>query len=168
MDRYIALVHRAPKKGGYGIMFPDFPGCVSAADTFDGVIAAGAEALAAHVDLMRADRDPIPAPRDLDDIRAAGEDWIEWEGAVVTTIPLVKVRGKAVRINITLDEGLVREIDAASDNRSGFLAAAAMGRLAGVAARRPRGALSGLGRNAAGGVFASRARTRARPHGRKK
>jgi predicted RNase H-like HicB family nuclease len=136
MDRYIALVHRDPKKRVYGIMFPDFPGCVSAAGTFDGVIAAGTEALALHVDLMRADRDPVPSPRDLEEIKAAGEDWIDWKGAIVTTIPLVKVRGKAVRINITLDEGLVKEIDAASDNRSGFLAEAAMGRLASLHGRR--------------------------------
>jgi predicted RNase H-like HicB family nuclease len=130
MDRYIALVHRDPKKRVYGIMFPDFPGCVSAADTFDGVIAAGTEALAWHVDLMRADREAIPSPRDLEEIRDAGEDWIDWEDAFVTTIPLVRVHGKAMRVNITLDEGLMKEIDAASDNRSGFLAEAAMGRLA--------------------------------------
>ncbi|MBM3732316.1 MAG: HicB family protein [Acidimicrobiia bacterium] len=137
MDRYIALVHRDPKKRVYGIMFPDFPGCVSAADTFDGAIAAGTEALALHVDLMRADRDPIPKPRDLEEIQAAGEDWIDWKGATVTTIPLVRVAGKAVRINVTLDEGLVKEIDAASDNRSGFLAEAAMGRLASLYGQRP-------------------------------
>ncbi len=136
MDRYIALIHHDPKKKVYGIMFPDFPGCVSAAGTFDHAIAKGTEALALHVDLMRADRDPIPLPRDLAEIKADAEDWIEWEGAVVTTIPLIKVRGKAVRINITLDEGLVKEIDAASKNRSGFLAEAAMGRLASVAHKR--------------------------------
>ncbi len=144
MDRYIALVHHDPKKKVYGIMFPDFPGCVSAADTFESVIAGGTEALALHVDLMREDRDPVPLPRDLAEIKAGNEDWIEWEGAIVTTIPLIKVQGKAVRINITLDEGLVKEIDAVSENRSGFLAEAAMGRLASVARKRrdPRAAKS--------------------------
>lgn len=136
MDRYIALIHHDPRKKVYGIMFPDFPGCVSAADTLDGAIAKGTWALALHVDLMREDRDPIPLPRDPAEIKADAEDWIEWEGAIVTTIPLVKVQGKSVRINITLDEGLVREIDAISENRSGFLAEAAMGRLASVARKK--------------------------------
>ena len=163
MDRYVALVHHAPKKRVYGIMFPDFPGCVSAADTFDGVIASGTEALALHVDLMREDRDPIPKPRDLAEIKAAGEDWIEWEDAIVTTIPLIKIQGKAVRINITLDEGLMKEIDAASDNRSGFLAEAAMGRLASGAGRRSQGASSKLGQNAVSGMFTTVKHARGHP-----
>lgn len=165
MDRYVALVHHAPKKRVYGIMFPDFPGCVSAADTFDGVIASGTEALALHVDLMHEDSDPIPKPRDLAEIKAADEDWIEWEDAVVTTIPLLKVEGKAVRINITLDKGLVKEIDAASNNRSGFLAEAAMGRLASGAGRRSQGASFKLGRSTAGGRFTTVKHAREHPRG---
>ncbi|MEK7245898.1 MAG: type II toxin-antitoxin system HicB family antitoxin [Pseudomonadota bacterium] len=165
MDRYVALVHHDPKKGAYGIMFPDFPGCVSAAATFDGVIASGTEALAYHVDLMREDRDPIPKPRDLAGIKAAREEWIEWEDAIVTTIPLVTVEGKAVRINITLDKGLVKEIDAACDNRSGFLAEAAMGRLASGAGRRAQGASFKLGRGAAGGMFTTVKHAREIPRG---
>lgn len=165
MDRYVALVHHDSKKRVYGIMFPDFPGCVSAADTFDGVIASGTEALAFHVDLMREDRDPIPKPRDLAEIKAAREDWIEWEDAIVTTIPLVKVEGKAVRINITLDKGLVKEIDAASDNRSGFLAEAAMGRLASGAGRRSQGASFKIGRAAAAGQFTTVKSAREHPRG---
>ena len=42
-------------------------------------------------------------------------------------------KGKAVRINITLDEGLLAAIDKVAENRSGFLAEAA--RVA-LAARR--------------------------------
>lgn len=42
-------------------------------------------------------------------------------------------RGKAVRINITLDEGLIAAIDRVAENRSGFLADAAR---AALAARR--------------------------------
>ena len=38
--------------------------------------------------------------------------------------------GKAVRLNITLDEGLVAAIDRVAENRSGFLAEAAREHLA--------------------------------------
>ncbi len=165
MDRYIALVHHDPKKSVYGIMFPDFPGCVSAADTFEGVIANGTEALALHVDLMREEGVAVPPASDLAEIKTTGEDWIEWEGATVTTIPLIKFQGKAVRINITLDAGLVKEIDAASDNRSGFLAEAAMGRLASIAGQRLEGASLKLDRAAKSGRLSGRKRGHDRGRG---
>lgn len=155
---YIALIDREGKN--HGVVFPDFPGCVSVGDSLDEAIANAADALAHHVELMRRDGDPIPAPRTLDEIKAAREDWIEWEGAVVAAVPLIDVKGKSVRVNITLDEGLLKEIDAASDNRSGFIAQAAMGRLA-VAVRR--GTL--LGRNAKDGRLTTVELARKHPRG---
>ena len=121
---YLALIHKEPNSD-YGIMFPDFPGCVSAGSTIDEAVRGGTEALAGHVDLMRRDGDPIPAPRSLEDIRAANEDWIEWDGAIVVAVPLLPVVGRTIRINVTLDERLVAEIDAIASNRSAFLADAA-------------------------------------------
>ena len=38
--RYVAFVHKDPDSA-YGISFPDFPGCISAGDTMDEVIANG-------------------------------------------------------------------------------------------------------------------------------
>jgi predicted RNase H-like HicB family nuclease len=124
MPHYVALIHKEPRSD-YGIMFPDFPGCVSAGSSIDEVIRQGTEALAGHVALMRRDGDAIPAPRTLEGIRVAGEDWIEWEGSVAVAVPLLPAPGRAVRINVTLDERLVAEIDAVTSNRSAFLANAA-------------------------------------------
>jgi metal-responsive CopG/Arc/MetJ family transcriptional regulator len=39
-------------------------------------------------------------------------------------------QGKIKRVNVTLDEGLLSEIDAVTSNRSGFLAQAARAELA--------------------------------------
>ncbi|MGO8953237.1 MAG: hypothetical protein ACLQF2_07850, partial [Rhodomicrobium sp.] len=47
----------------------------------------------------------------------------------VTLIPLV-LPGRARRVNVTLDEALLEEIDRISNNRSGFLAEAARAELA--------------------------------------
>jgi predicted RNase H-like HicB family nuclease len=106
-------------------MFPDFPGCVSADDTFDAALSSGGEALAAHVDLMRSDGDAIPEPRSLEAIKAAQEDWIEWNGAVVAVVPLLPPPARAVRVNISVEQALLGEIDAAAQargtTRSGFL-----------------------------------------------
>ncbi len=128
MKRYVALVHHEAGSA-YGVSFPDFPGCVSAGDTFDEAISNAVEALWAHVDLMHEDGDVIPEPRDLQDIRAAKQDWVDFDNAVVTLVPLMQPAGKPMRLNISLDEELVKTIDLAAANRgmtrSGFLADAA-------------------------------------------
>ncbi len=131
MNHYVALIDRAAD-GSSGMIFPDFPGCTSAGDTFADVVQNGTEALSAHVYLMRQDGEAIPFPRTLEEIKAADEDWINWTDAVVVTlIPLLPPAGRAIRINVTLDERLLAQIDAVSKNRSGFLADAARRALAG-------------------------------------
>jgi predicted RNase H-like HicB family nuclease len=128
MKRYVALIHHEPGTC-YGVMFPDLAGCTSAGDSFDEAVSNAAEGLSAHVELMRADGDPIPEPRDVESIRAAREDWVDFENAIVTMIPLLPPAGKPVRLNISLDEELVKIIDHTAEvrgmTRSGFLADAA-------------------------------------------
>lgn len=48
---------------------------------------------------------------------------------MATLVP-VSIPGKARRVNVTLDEALLEEIDAVTDNRSRFLAEAARAELA--------------------------------------
>lgn len=125
---YVAVIHK-DKGTAYGILFPDFPGCISAGDTLDETLRLGAEALADHVDLMRRDGESIPAPRQLEAIRAE-DDWIEWRNAFVASVPLLPPPARAVRINVTIDEHLLGRIDRVSTNRSAFLAEAARRALA--------------------------------------
>jgi predicted RNase H-like HicB family nuclease len=123
MSHYIALLHR----GGdtYGVLFPDFPGCISAGDGVEDALQQAAEALAFHVAGLKDDGVVIPPPRTLEAIRASGEDWIEWEGAVVALVPLLPPPEVYERVNVTLPKRLLSEIDAVSRNRSRFLAQAA-------------------------------------------
>lgn len=130
MTHYVALIHKEPDSE-YGISFPDFPGCISSGATMDEAVRGGAEALALHVEGMSDDGEPIPGPRDLETIHAAGDDWIVWEGATAVLVPLLPPRGRAVRVNVTLDAQLLARIDAVTRNRSGFLADAAERLLAG-------------------------------------
>lgn len=72
--------------GTYGIVFRDFPGCISAGDTLDEVLAMGQEALEGHIELMVEQGDPVPEPsvHDLGDVQSwlndpehpVGERWI--------------------------------------------------------------------------------------------
>lgn len=81
MRGYIALVHKDAETS-YGVSFPDVPGCISAGDSFEEAIDNAAEALAGHFAAMRADGEPIPAPRDFEAVKAD----TDLEGAVVTVV----------------------------------------------------------------------------------
>ncbi len=124
MTQYIALLHKRRGKG-YGVSFPDFPGCTAIGDDLESALREAAEALAFHVDGMRQDGQKVPKPRTLEQVREDGEDWIEWNGAIVTTVPLLPPEGRSLRVQITMDERLLSKIDAVSKNRSAFLSEAA-------------------------------------------
>ncbi len=125
--RYVSFIHR--DDAGYGVSFPDFPGCVSVADTVDDAVRYGGEALAFHVDGLLQDGEPIPAPRTIDAIKAEPE-LAEWRsGADIVLIPLLLDRGSSRRVNISMDRALLETIDDEARRRrmtrSAFLATAA-------------------------------------------
>jgi predicted RNase H-like HicB family nuclease len=126
--RYVAFIHKEDDSV-YGVSFPDFPGCVSAGNTLDEALTGAAEALQGHVAMMEADGDPVPPPRTLDEIRKDQNLADQYEGAVISIVPLVRDRGSTTRINVSLDLGLLEAIDAAArarkQTRSAFLASAA-------------------------------------------
>jgi predicted RNase H-like HicB family nuclease len=124
MATYIALMRKDPDSH-FGVDFPDFPGCVTAAATMQDARRAAVEALALHVAGMVEDGDVIPAPSTLDEIMADPEN--RDAVAVLIDAPMQVVR--AVRLNITLPENVLRDIDRATTNRSRFLAEAAVEKL---------------------------------------
>ncbi len=125
--RYVALIHKE-KGTSYGVMFPDFPGCVSAGDTPEEAFDNAREALAFHVEGMRSDGDVIPAPRLLEAISAAKEDWVDFKNAIIAFVPLLPPRGEPVRVNINIDANLLAAADKAAQHarqtRSAFIARA--------------------------------------------
>ncbi len=140
MQRYIALIDREERKGRplWGASFPDFPGCVAVGDSAQDVADSAAEALRFHVEGMLADGLALPRPRELEDI-ACDPQWREDVSAAAVTclIPLLPPSQAPERVNISIDAGLLREIDSAAkalgSTRSGFLADAARDRLEALA-----------------------------------
>jgi predicted RNase H-like HicB family nuclease len=126
--RYIAFVHK-DDDSIYGVSFPDFPGCISAGETLDEALANASEALRGHVQMMEADGDRVPEARSLDGIMRDQGLADEREGAVISAVPLIRDLGSTTRINVSLDLGLLKAIDAAAaarkQTRSAFLASAA-------------------------------------------
>jgi predicted RNase H-like HicB family nuclease len=120
---YPAIVERAGK--GYSVYFPDLPGCTSAGATLQAAARNAEEALAAHLILSAEQGDPIPEPSDMDACPADPE--VEEAARLMVR---VEPPGRALRLNVTLDEGLVAAIDRVAENRSAYLAAAARQALA--------------------------------------
>lgn len=85
MAGYIALVHK-DEGTSYGVSFPDVPGCISAGDTFEEAVANAGEALAGHFAAMRADGEPIPAPRSFEALKHDPEFAEDRADAVVTMV----------------------------------------------------------------------------------
>jgi predicted RNase H-like HicB family nuclease len=101
----------------FGVNFPDFPGCITAGRTMDEAYRLAAEALAFHVEGMTEDGESLPQPSTLEAVMADPEN----QDAVPFMVPLA-MTPKVVRVNVTIDESLLRAIDAVAPNRSAFLA----------------------------------------------
>ncbi len=115
---YPAIIDRSAS--GFGVTFPDFPGCVANGTTVGEACLQAEQALALHVEAMVKDKDAIPAPSDLDAI----ED-VEGADDVARVMVRVEVPAKVERVLVSIDANLLRAIDAAAPNRSAFLAEAA-------------------------------------------
>lgn len=115
---YPAIIERAGE--GFSIFFPDLPGCTSAGATEQQACLNAEEALAGHLLVSAQHGEAVGQPSALDDL--ARDPDVDEVGRLLVR---VEKPGRAVRLNITLDEGLVASIDRVAKNRSGFLADAA-------------------------------------------
>lgn len=125
MSSYIAIVHKDPDSD-FGVSFPDFPGCVTAGATIDEAKDMAHKALPFHIKGMLEDGEKIPAPSSLEKI-TADPDYANAVAFLVVTIP--DPRPRAVRVNITVPENTLHQIDAVAKkrgmSRSSFLVHAA-------------------------------------------
>ena len=123
MSSYIAIAHK-DRDSDYGVSFPDFPGCVTAAATLDEARALAPEALAFHIEGMVEDGAALPTPSSLDAVM----DDPDFRDGVAFLVYAIMPSG-AMRLDVTLPGELVREIDRVADDRSRFLADAARAKL---------------------------------------
>ena len=125
MANYIAVIHKDPKSD-FGVSFPDFPGCISAARTIDEAKDMAQESLSLHVKGMLEDGEQIPAPSRLEDLMSDPE-YSDAVAFLVISAPDTKSR--AIRINVTIPEDTLQKIDTAAKkrgmSRSSFLVHAA-------------------------------------------
>ena len=121
------------KRPGFSVFFPDLPGLASAGDTVQEAALQAEQALRGHVELLAEEGYDIPAARPLDAIERDPE--VREVARILVGVDVPSSR--ALRINVTLPEDLLRRIDAAAENRSRFLAEAAAKALQGGGSHRP-------------------------------
>ncbi len=118
MRNYLGAV--CGEAGNYGIVFRDFPGCVSAGDTLDGVLQAGAEALDGHIEGMQEDGEliPLPSQHSLADVLIWLNEADDPSGEVWLGLFPVKVEIKSAPQSFALpvDAAMIHEVSAALEN----------------------------------------------------
>jgi predicted RNase H-like HicB family nuclease len=129
MANYIAIVHKEAKSD-FGVSFPDFPGCITAGHTIDEAKDMAQDALTLHIHGILEDGEQMPTPSKLEDIMA-DPDYSDATAYLVVSVPEAKPR--TVRVNITMPEMTLKQIDAAAKkrgmSRSSFLVHAAQNAL---------------------------------------
>lgn len=128
MAQYQAILEGNDKEG-YGVRFPQFPGCITAGDTVEEALFMAQEALSLHIEGMLEDGDNVESPLYHEDLGVQ-------PGEIIALVD-VNVKPKKSRFNVTLDGRLVKYIDGLVqsgryESRSAFLAEAARRELSGL------------------------------------
>lgn len=108
MIRYPAFVDG--EAGAYGVRFPDLPGIVAMGETMDGALVNAEEALRDYVAETERDGRQIAEASPLEQVSPP-------QGSVLVAIPLIRLSGRTVRANLTLDEGVVEFMDSEARRR---------------------------------------------------
>ena len=124
MRQYIAFISNDGPT--FSVVFPDFPGCISAGNGFEDAVRMAHEALSGHAECMKDTGLDIPEPRSMDDIKKTWEDWRDWKDGEYTVALIALIPGhETKKYTISMDSSLMARIDAVTKNRSAFLAKAA-------------------------------------------
>jgi predicted RNase H-like HicB family nuclease len=108
MTRYPAWIDG--EQGSYGVTFPDLPGIVAMGTTVDEAMLHAEEALRDYVIETERDGEPITPPTSIEEIETP-------HGYTLVAVPLIRLSGRSVRANLTLDEGVAAFIDGEARRR---------------------------------------------------
>jgi predicted RNase H-like HicB family nuclease len=121
---YIGLIHK-DADSQFGVSFPDFPGVVTAGASLDDARAMAEEALSFHIEGLVEDGEATPEPSSLEEVMSDPDN----RSGVAILVAVKNDQPKAVRVNVTLPEDVLEQIDkyakAHGYTRSGLLAQAA-------------------------------------------
>jgi predicted RNase H-like HicB family nuclease len=109
--RYTVLIDG--KKGGYGVVVPDLPGCTAMGPTVEAALANAVAAMRDWAEVTEEAGGAVPAPRDPETVRTDEEvRGALAHGAMLASAPLVRETGRPAKANLSLDSGILAAIDA--------------------------------------------------------
>lgn len=123
---YMVVAERHAGEQNWSLTFPEFPWVTSVAERREQIAAQARDALQTAIDDMQAEGEALPAcfeegaltPHGFSTDKTAEEEW-------PFLLP-IDVAGPAIRINISIDQGLLSRVDAAAlhkgQSRSAILA----------------------------------------------
>jgi predicted RNase H-like HicB family nuclease len=121
---YPVYIHVGDNDHAHGVTIPDFPGCFSAADEWQDLPRMVQEAIELWCEGQSLE---LPKPTALDRL-VNDADYVDGVWLLID-VDITKLETKPVRLNISMPQSLVSEIDtyakAHGATRSGFLAQAA-------------------------------------------
>ena len=121
---YLAVADKDPEESLWSILFPSFPGVTSTANRPADLLQQAQEALASAVEVML--EQGLTLPPSVEDDMFPDYDSADYHHPVALVVP-VEVPGRALRVNISIDEGLLARIDSAA-KRSGTTRSALLAR----------------------------------------
>lgn len=129
---YIGIVES--DDAGFGVRIPDLPGCYAQAMSAEDAIADATLAAREWAEDHRGGGFVLPIPRSAGDIRADASAAFEAGSETMVLIPLLLDNQRTVKANISLDAGLLEQIDVEARRRgltrSAFLSSAAIDKIA--------------------------------------
>lgn len=121
---YAAMLEPA-SEGGFGVSFPDLPGCVSFGETLEDAVREAGDALSLHLEGMAEDNQALPEAGHMGDQMLAADV----PAGVVWAAITVEAPDAGERVNVYLPRSLLERIDRFTTelglNRSTFFGLAA-------------------------------------------
>lgn len=130
---YPVAIETGGKDTAYGVVFPDLPGCFSAADTLDEALRQAREAVDIYLEDLADDGKLPPVASDLSKWQSKA-DYKGWSWAIID-VDVEPYLGRATKKNVTIPNLLLKKIDDAVKesheytDRSHFLQVAAINEL---------------------------------------
>jgi len=121
------VIHK-DKNSDFGVTVPDLPGCFSAGETFEIALENVKEAILCHVEGLIKDKEIIPKATQIERLKGKKE----YKGGIwaLVTVDLSELSEQVKRINVTVPENILRQIDyyvkKRGETRSGLFTNAAL------------------------------------------
>lgn len=124
------------ENGGYSVMFPDLPGCVTCGEDLNESMDMAIDALTSYLETSIEDGESLPSASDFETAKTKSQEYSKTlnipplKKTLYLLVPATPQSDACIDSNISLQPELLAKIDAKANDegltRSSFLAAAAM------------------------------------------